>query len=461
MYDSSRETTLRPVAFMVMPFGERTVSSPPAGVPARIDCDALWYKAFRPALEECGYLAIRADMEVGSVIIKDMLERLAFAELVVADMTLPNGNVYYEVGIRHVAKREGCILIAAEGSKRLFDLGQVRTDRYPLKDGMVPDVEAAAIKDVLVGLIPKKKHTISPYHEYVNDNGDSTVFRQQIEGIHAFQGEVRTARLIKDEGERKLKVQELSEHFKGVVQDIPEVALELLRLVRDTLGWEELINYANTLPVSLKSLPFITEQVLLAKSKLGYHEEAIEGVKALINTDGDSVERWGLIGGRYKALWRQVRKERLKGSEKAAPSLKERGYLKSAIDSYKYGMELDYNEFYCSSNLPLLLQMRKNDGDEKDAIFVSKLVIKACERKLKRGEDDGWVKPTLLCAAFQSRDVDLVNTLAVEVAEQDAATWELETTLSDIDDTINQIEDEETMKILRKVQNDLAEMVNG
>ncbi len=73
MPDNTQDTTLRPVAFMVMPFRERSVPSPSEGTPSTIDCDALWDRAFRPALEELGYMAIRADMEVGSVIVKDLL----------------------------------------------------------------------------------------------------------------------------------------------------------------------------------------------------------------------------------------------------------------------------------------------------------------------------------------------------------------------------------------------------
>jgi hypothetical protein len=107
-------SALRPIAFMVMPFRKRTVTNAPEGDPKEVDFDALWDRAFRPALEQLGYLAVRADMESGSLIIKDMLERLAFADLVLADLTLPNGNVYYEIGIRHVAKKTNCVLISTD-----------------------------------------------------------------------------------------------------------------------------------------------------------------------------------------------------------------------------------------------------------------------------------------------------------------------------------------------------------
>lgn len=118
MAETSDTQGLRPVCFMVMPFRKKKVTCPTGeGAPYEIDFDALWDKAYRPAIEQALYTPVRADFETGSVIVKDMLERLAFPDLVVADVSLPNGNVYYEVGLRHVAREIGCILFAAEWSR--------------------------------------------------------------------------------------------------------------------------------------------------------------------------------------------------------------------------------------------------------------------------------------------------------------------------------------------------------
>ncbi len=321
MSDNTLDTTPRPVAFMVMPFRGRSVPSSPEGAPATIDCDALWDRAFRPALEELGYMAIRADMEVGSVIVKDMLERLCYADLVVADLTLPNGNVYYEVGLRHVAQETHCVLIAAEWSKQLFDVDQFRTDRYPLKDGKVPEDEAGVIKEFLKEVIPKKKDTLTPYYEYITgDKSNSTVFRDQIEGIHEFQAELRIARLTINKEEKKQQVQELLKRFTNATVKIPEVSLELLTLVRDILGWEELLSYVKTLSSDLQKRPFVKEQVLLAQSKQGDHETAIAGTEMLMKQFGESAERWGLLGGRYKRLYREERQASRVGRRDAEPS---------------------------------------------------------------------------------------------------------------------------------------------
>jgi hypothetical protein len=88
----------------------------------RIDFNALWDRGYVPVIKALGYELVRADQDTGALIISQMLERLYFSDLVLADMTLPNGNVYYEVGIRHAAKKTGCVLFAADWSRRLFDV---------------------------------------------------------------------------------------------------------------------------------------------------------------------------------------------------------------------------------------------------------------------------------------------------------------------------------------------------
>ena len=91
-----------------------------------------------------------------------MVERIYFADLVLADMTIPNGNVYYEVGVRHAAKRTGCVLLAADWSKQLFDLAQMRTVRYPLKEGNIEDATAEAVTAAIKGPIDVLSRGESP-----------------------------------------------------------------------------------------------------------------------------------------------------------------------------------------------------------------------------------------------------------------------------------------------------------
>ena len=114
----------KPFCFMIMPYGRKaTQAEAGRGVP-EIDFNALWDHAFAPTIIALGYEPVRADQDTGALIINQMIERLYFADLVLADMTIPNGNVYYEVGIRHAAREKGCVLLAADWSKQLFDVAQ-------------------------------------------------------------------------------------------------------------------------------------------------------------------------------------------------------------------------------------------------------------------------------------------------------------------------------------------------
>jgi tetratricopeptide (TPR) repeat protein len=434
------KTVPRPIAFIVMPFRERQIPNPQKGTPKKVDFDALWDKAFRPVLKKLGYLAVRADIETGSVIIKDMLERLAFAELVLADMTLPNGNVYYEVGIRHVAKKTNCVLIAADWSKQLFDVDQMRSLRYPLKDGSVPKKAATAIRRVLLATLPSMKNSVTPYYELVSKKNTSSVFREQIETISAFQAAVRTARMERNPDMRKKRVIQLVEIHKGPCLELPEVAFELITLIRDNISWEEMIAFSKKLPEQLQKHAFIREQTLLARSMLGEHIEAITALEELIKLEGDTPERRGLVGGRYKRLWREAQENRKFLGQKI-PDPIEQGYLENAIESYRQGMSLDLNEYYCASNLPGLLRERKSYGDEEEALFLDLFVKYATKRKIDRGEDDGWARSTLLGTAFRLSDVSEAVRLTKEVAQEGPSAWQLETTLQDIQHTLDVMPD--------------------
>ena len=151
----------RPICFVVMPFGTKdTAAAPPA--PARVDFDALWRLAVAPALEGLGYRAVRADQDQGPLIIKEMLERLYYSDLVVADVSIANANAYYEVGIRHAARSTGCVLIAADWARPVFDLAQIRHIAYPNPTPVLNETGAQAIRDVLMSAIPDWARTYTP-----------------------------------------------------------------------------------------------------------------------------------------------------------------------------------------------------------------------------------------------------------------------------------------------------------
>jgi hypothetical protein len=438
---------------MVMPFRRRKVEGTvAAGAPGELDCDALWDRVFRPVIEGLGYLPIRADADTGSVIVKDMLERLAYAHLVLADVTLPNGNVYYEIGLRHVARATGCVLLAAAWSRQLFDIDQFRSIRYPLADGLVPETEAAGIRKLLMEAIPRMRDARTPWHDLITaDAGRAreSEFREQSESVSGFQARMRTARLA-PKADRAEIVRSIVADVGAATMTIPEIACELLTLIRDEAGWSAVLDFVRTLPDSTRQLAVVQEQELLALAEAGQPLEAIGRLETLVARTGDSPERQGIIGGRYKRLWRAEQRERLVRGETATSS-DERRYLNKAIEHYTRGMELDYNRYYCSSNLPQLLRARGKRGDAERATAIDWFVLAACDRALKRGEHDEWLRPTLLGAAFRARDAEKAAELAEQVEEEGAAAWELDSTLADLKLAVQQAAGHDAENALRAI----------
>lgn len=447
---SEHASSLKPICFMIMPFGVKPTHVTDGSGPNKIDFDALWHKALEPAIEQLGYMPVRADFDVGAMIITEMLERLALADLVIADVTIPNGNVYYEVGVRHAAKECGCILIAADWTKPLFDIAQMRRISYPMPSGELSEENASAIRQQLVETVPSFAAAKTPVYELPGFPEISferaSSFKHLLKAISSFRRDVKAA-VAATSNQRKDKIRDLLTIYGAKNQQEPmlrAVALELLELSRDYLGWEDTAEYISGLSDRLKELPVIQEQYWLAKSKAGDPVEAIGALEELVATHGETPERYGLIAGRYKRLYRDVDN----------PADKAR-YLDKAIDNYRAGMLLDLNDYYCASNLPRLLRERGEPGDSYKAQSIAQLVVAACERAKKLGVADEWLNPTLLGAAFDAADLETAKTLLVQIKKEGASTWKLQSTMNDLKLSASQIEDGEVQNGMNSIIQDL------
>lgn len=414
---------LRPICFMVMPFGVKPTGIADGKAPPEIDFDRLWEKILRPAITELKYEAVRADQDLGALIIKDMLERLTLADLVVADLTLSNGNVYYEVGIRHGAQPAGCVLISAAWSKQLFDVDQMRRIPYPLPRKEITDADAQAAIEVLKREIPRYAASRNPLHEidgYPNLDARKTSFRDLIESLSKFQADVTAARAAFG-AERIKMIEDLLTSYAEGGPIIPSVAIELMNLAYDNCPFARSIAFIDSLPEEIRRLPLVKERRALAQSKVGDHLAAIGQLEALIAMSGDSSERQGLLGGRCKKLFDAADKKNDRNARRI--------YLNRAIDHYTRGMMLDLNDFFPSSNLPVLLRTRGDPGDVERALAINNLVGIACEASLMRKTDNEWTKPTMLGAAFDAGDAAKAEELAVVIERESPTGWKLEATM--------------------------------
>ncbi|MFL6415681.1 MAG: TRAFs-binding domain-containing protein [Bryobacteraceae bacterium] len=431
----------RPICFMIMPYGLKS-TSPVKGTegPDKVNFDRLWEAALRPAISNAGYEPVRANEDIGALIITEMIERLAISDLVLADVSIPNGNVYYEVGIRHAAQRQGCILTGATWSNPLFDIQQMRQIRYPLPTESISDEIATEITHIVQSAIPVMKSGDSPFYQVFPrypefEPARGTAFRKSLQELSHFQAEIIAARSTSpDECRERAHALRHKYYTGGPIQRA--VALELLFTVRDCADWATTEEFIDSLPSDLRELPAVKEQRALARSKAGDHDVAIGALRELIAHYGDTSERRGLLGGRYKQKW-------LEGGNALD--------LDRAISEYEFGMRLDLNDYYPASNLARLYRTRKRRGDENKARISAAVTLTACERAKSRQSVDEWLKATLLGAAFDAGDVDKAEQLAQDIAAAGTAGWKLETTLADCKVTSELFEEPRRSQLLAVV----------
>lgn len=91
----------------------------------------IYASIIKPAASRVGMDVIRSDLkqEPGSIT-ADIIRDLAAADIVIADLTESNPNVFFELGIRHVLRKSGTVHIADVEASLPFDVAPYRVVRY-------------------------------------------------------------------------------------------------------------------------------------------------------------------------------------------------------------------------------------------------------------------------------------------------------------------------------------------
>jgi hypothetical protein len=250
-----------------------------------------------------------------------MVERLYFADLVLADMTIPNGNVYYEVGVRHAAKRTGCVLLAADWSKQLFDVAQMRTVRYPLKEGNIEGATARAVSEAIKGPIDTLSRGDSPVFGSIKggyptnpDPAAASTMKDVMIQTAVLQGRIRAVRAY-PKSDRMAAAQALAGQSINA-RTGPSDAIAVIRLLRDCVeskeDWAWLAGFIEKAPSDIASLEDGRDTYAFALANSGRPVEAIAKLEELLARSGPTPERLGLLGGRFKRLFANA-----KGEDKA------------------------------------------------------------------------------------------------------------------------------------------------
>jgi tetratricopeptide (TPR) repeat protein len=418
---------MKPICFAIMPFGKKKVNG------EEVDFDNIYNKILKPAIEKAEMIPIREDEELsGGIIHKTMIEKIIFSDFVLVDTSMENVNVFYELGIRHMASKNNTLLISFNNKMNVFDISPVRYYFYDKND--INEIGKIAKK---ISEIHNKEVKTSPIYDFFDFEIDKTKYKDKIESfkekskkINELEEELLIAKAKKD-------IQKLEELEDKVIFD-NNLSVKLYITYRDLKKYEKMLNFYEKLKNELKENKFILQQYAFALNRLGRREESEITLKKIIEKFGEDSETMGILGRIYKDLWEEKNNN---------------SYLKKAIDVYKKGFEADLNDYYPGINL---LTLALYDGNKEILDKYLPIVEVAVEKSFKN-KKDYWGVATKLEVAFIKQDCKLAKKMLEEIIFCDKEKWMLETTLKNLTFLMDKIDNQ----CLENIKNELENLIKG
>jgi hypothetical protein len=129
---------MQPHVFVLMPLGVKEVRKPepaaddaPQKPAVKINFDEVYELLIEPALTKAGCVAVPAKEEPEAGEIRaDMYFELVTAEVLLADISIADADVFYQLGVRHGVASRGVWLIHGRWTESLFSATPERTFDY-------------------------------------------------------------------------------------------------------------------------------------------------------------------------------------------------------------------------------------------------------------------------------------------------------------------------------------------
>jgi tetratricopeptide (TPR) repeat protein len=234
----------------------------------------VYQSILKPAAEMAGYQVKRADIgRMPGNITADIINDLANSDMVIADLTSGNANVFFELGIRHVLRKTGTVHVVNESDEIPFDIRQYRAVKYSADLADIPTA-TEAIVEAIRRREDSAARSDNPVHDALTglpsdfrDIGEDAQLRQ-IEQLRALLGEAERDR---EELSQRLQdldpagslarqpsqfdIDDMLDHAEEIMHSTGEYAMLHLKRVADEEGREA---FVRELRAVLKS-PYLSD----------------------------------------------------------------------------------------------------------------------------------------------------------------------------------------------------------
>lgn len=375
--------------FVSIPFGRK-----PLADGKQVDFDFLYAQVIRPAVEELEMECRRLDdYSPGTVWHKTLLSALISSDLVIADISSDNANVFYELGIRHALKRGRTILISG-GGRLPFDINYTRALWYnPDESGLLTGEAAAEFRGELQKVIRQSQRSSvsdSPIYEFFPDL--EVILPSELEASPR-RRRPRLARtpggfansVVQSPAQVKGALEEREAEVRGAPEADPSEYLILLRRYRDLSEWDRVIALADDAPPPVAQSQEVRQMLALALNRRGDSGDQDRAIalmqQQIAETEGDS-ESFGILGRIYKDRYDQAKRK--DNAQEAATN------LELALDNYRAGFEKNPKDYYPGINVVTLLLQRGDDAARVELDTILPRVRAAVQEKLETDRPDYW-----------------------------------------------------------------------
>lgn len=390
---------MTPHVFVAMPFGVKSGSDG-----KDIDFNRVFSDLLRPALEAAGCTVFRADGEQRAGDIRtDMFQELLVADLVLADLTLDNPNVWYELGVRHALRARGVLLVQGPRPTNPFDIYTDRKLRYRLKDG-APDPEfieadmTALTAMAQATLASDALRKVSPVYTLLPHLREPAWRDLLLQGKNEFGAAF-------ERWDARMKVARAKCRAGDLLVLAGETPTQAL--------WLEAKRAAGNSLLQLCQYPFALEQFedglrvepgdavcrskrIICLSRMGHHEEAHEAARQLVADRPSDAEALSLAGRVEKDRWQSRWRFEERGPEQLrAAARMENASLEEAQVLYRKGFIADPSHHYSGINALTLLLLLKHLGSAVQQVMLDNLIGGVLWAALTAQERDGknyWAK---------------------------------------------------------------------
>lgn len=345
---------VRPHAFVIMPFGKKKGADG-----SLYDFNAIYSQVIKPALELAGFEPFRADEETASGdILTDMFQELLLADLCIADMSIDNANVFYELGIRHAFRKRGIVHIQAGRAYMPFDVFNVRTIPYHITPEGVPDPDflekdKAAISRTVRDTWASDHDTVhSPIFNLLDglvEPDRKTLETPLATGFWREYNEWKEHVTVAERQKRIGDILLLTEEIRNPL--IKEEAIHEAGLALKSMGRHELAltQYRKGLEVNPGNINFRREEAFNL-NRLGKVDEAIVKIESLLLDMPDDTETVAYLGRIYKEMWVESWRWIEDRDLRVRTAFDSYHWLLKSFQTYLRGYRIDLDEFYPGVN---------------------------------------------------------------------------------------------------------------